>query len=187
MFSRIVSHHLIARGSENRLHAYFELESISENLASAVTPLNELGRRLSVELRNWPTPHPVFDEIGVSWDWLYHREGFADDVMFGIFNMPNTTQHEWTPHWFDWPFNRGVDDNLRTARAYSSWESGQDTDFDPFEPPNRYIAFHAIPFGRSVPNNQDLSPYPAPAAVRGKSNRLLRRPLKDLVDARKKG
>ena len=180
MYARIVTRHEIAAGIENRLFTHLELETDNEGNASADSGLNELGRRITVTLRNWHEPHPVYDEIGVSWDWVYSRVGFATDVLFGVFNMPNTSQHEFTPFWYDWPFNRGTDPIIRSAQIYSSFEPGQDTDWDPFGRPENYIKFHSIPFGREVPNNPQLGPYPPtpePASQRRSRSRRSSRTL----------
>jgi len=181
MYARIVTSTSIAAGPENWLYCYFVLEPQDDGTAFADSGLNELGRRLTVTLRNWDEPHPVYNEIGVSWDFVYSRVGFADDVNFGVFNMPNTTQHEFTPFWYDWPFNRGVDLALRTARPYSSWEDGQDTDWNPFQPIRRALGFHCIPWGRAVPNNPGLSPYPPNPEAQGSPKARRRKTLRKVV------
>ena len=161
MYQRIVTRHDIGIGIENQLMTLLELEGTDGIVATADSGVNALGRRLTLELRNFDTPHPIYNELGIQWDFVYSRAGFRDDVTFGVFNMPNTTQHEFTPFWYDWAFNRGVDLNLRTARPYSSFVPGQDTDWTTTIP-RRDIAFHAIPWGRSIPANSQLDPYPPP-------------------------
>jgi len=159
MYQRIVTRHNIGIGIENVLMGLLELEGTDGLRATADSGLNALGRRLTLELRNFDTPHPIYGELGVQWEFVYSRQGFADDVTFGVFNMPNTTQHEFTPFWYDWPFNRGVDINQRTARPYSSFVPGQDTDWTGTNPRGD-MSFHAIPWGRSIPSNPQLDPYP---------------------------
>lgn len=174
MYSRIVTRHTIAPGVENRLVAYLELEPDDDGNAFADSGLNELGRRLTVTLRNWTEPHPVYNEIGVSWDWEYTRVGFSATVTFGVFNMPNTSQHEFTPYWYDWPFNRGTDPVIRSAQVYLNAGPGTDTDWENFTRPENNIKWHSISFGRSVPNNPGISPYP-PTPATGTPPRLTRR------------
>lgn len=181
MYARIITRHEIAAGLENRLFTNMELETDDDGNASADSGLNELGRRLTVTLRNWDEPHPVYNELGVSWDWEYSRVGFGTNVLFGVFNMPNTSQHEFTPFWYDWPFNRGTDPIIRSAQVYSSFQPGQDTDWSPQGFAQNYIKFHSIPFGREVPANPQLSPYPPAPGTAPQRRPRPRRPTRRLA------
>jgi len=157
MLVRLVTRFFYALGTGPVLQAYFELEGIDEDLSSDVTDVNALGQTLGCTLRNWRLPHPVFGNEGVSWTWVYHRDGFADDVTSEIFLPRVNVNWDYVPFW--WYGIEGVN-HPNYFRWTTTYAVGQDTDWTALESQHyNDIHWHAIPWGRDVPQNPELSPY----------------------------
>lgn len=143
------------------LEAYLEMESQGEGHISDSVPTNADGRTLRCDARNWESDHPVHGRPGVSWTWVYHRDGFADDITFEGFLHTNSAFAPLIPWWFAWFFSGLSPDFFVWVH---DWTAEKDTDIEwPGNTIYNLAHWTAISWGRPIPENPSLSPYPAPA------------------------
>lgn len=157
MYSRLVLRMTYQVLRSHLLQAYIQLESQDANLATGSTGINVDGQTIDCRLVNYVNPHPVHGDLGIAWEFTYSRTGFADNVHFAFFTPRVSFDVIGVPYNFDWAFSRGPSDLIPWIWT-SSFVPGQDTDWSQTNLYNN-IYFHAITFGRKIPQNPQLDPY----------------------------
>jgi len=131
---------------------YTELNTVGAGVGiySADSGLNILGQRLTLEVRDWTTLHPIRGSLGVAFKFVYSRVGFADDVtneLFFAVPLPGDPEC---------PFDLDNKDGLATPSRPNEWTTtfvpGQDTDWTTPNTSN-VCQFVAVSSGREIPNN----------------------------------
>lgn len=132
------------------LFAEIPCESISQHNFGGDSGLSDLGQRITLLVTDHVEPHPEFGKIGVHWQFLYHRDGFADDVLVEKWFAGGPNFFNGVPFWWDWGEVRAGPSDDYVYR--SSFEFGQDTDW------NTTSTFGSLfwatcPMGRVIPLN----------------------------------
>lgn len=150
MFSRVITRMFYVQNTIDTLWAEIPCESISQHNFGGTSGVNELGQRLDLLVTDHVVAHPEFGERGVHWQFLYHRDGFSDDVTIEQFFPGTVTFFGGVPFWWDWARNRSPPPTVIVYRT--SFEDGQDTDWSTTDAYDRLL-WATCPMGRVIPNN----------------------------------
>jgi len=150
MNARVVTRLFYKLNEPPTLFCEIPCESIASHTFGGSSGVNELGQRIDLLVTDHVTPHPEFGEIGVHWQFLYHRDGFADDVTFDMFFPGLQGFFGGVPYWWDWAFTRTTEGGLIVYRT--SFEPGQDTDWTTVNAFDQ-LFWHTISAGRTIPRN----------------------------------
>jgi len=150
MMSRYVTQFFYLLGTINALYVEFNTSGTGAGIYAADSGLNILGQRLTLEVRDWTTVHPIRNSLGVAFKFVYSRVGFLDDVTNELFfAVPQPGDPEC-------PFNLDNPEGLATIERPNEWtttfEPGQDTDWTSPNP-SGVCQFVAVSSGREIPKN----------------------------------
>ena len=127
VMSRLITRIAYLENSNAELWTDIVMRPVDAVTARGDSGINNQGRRITCDFRNFYSTVPGFDRPGVRWQWRYHRDGFVDDVLSDIVYMPFDFQPLSMPYDVDRPSEDAV--YFGRMEFATNWNPGLDTDW----------------------------------------------------------